>query len=686
MRENRERGIVVVEGEKCADLMREAMPRAIVTTCSGGNGAYHLADWTPLMGRNVVIMADQDEGGIRAARWLADHLGLHCPIVTLVLPDGESKHPDCGDAIETGGVEALQVWMKTYMERWEPPVPPADPSMPDEPPGYDETPPAEEAPGKRRRKPPPPPPPPEDDLLGENRWFTILGGANDKVIFKLRTNIVIMASRESLVTPQKLISLAPDLNWWRAMLQVDSMSRAAAMIAGAGMLRIADDMGQIDMTSMYDRGVTKNAGGETVWNLGNKLVGERGREGPALQGRQSVAPPRPPSSSAIPRAPVLDLDARSRIADTLLRYRWASDDDGKRLLGWNRHLDDRAVCWNWRPHLWMLGPMDVGKSWFVKKVMMRIHASVAVRTSDATPAAIARRMGGASTPLYVDEAEPSRWWVPDVITLCRIASGADGERLRADATGGTGFNSQEPRFSACMSSTKMPSMEDPDNSRFTLIRFSANGVKDWPALKAEIIRLFDPPSTTPQDLRHALVMEAHEIAAETLRLTSQLEGEGRPARDSMISAALTAGWSWWTGSDEIVNNRTPLASEPQADARNILMELLGHRVRTHHGEDRSLLDFLEYGADKTNADLLGSYGLKVMHDGLAIMPKHPAISRILSRGRAKGADLRSLLLQMERIKRCGSTTIGGMRARPLVVDRSTLEEMGVDWPAASLPV
>lgn len=681
------RGVNVVEGEKCVDLFRAAMPNAIVTTCSGGAQAFHLADWTPLMGRKVVIFADADQGGHRAARWLADHLGPHCPVVTLVLPGEDSEYPDVGDVLELeGGVGFLPAWMKAWMKRWEPPAPPEpeEPPPPEEedgPPADDEPPPHEEEPDGGGKKKRPPPPPPDDDTLGENRWFIVLGNVGDRVLIKLRTNIITAITRSSLTAPQTLISLAPDPNWWRAILQIESgLSRPTGMIAGAGLLRIADDIGQIDMNTMKDRGVTRNENGDVVWNLGNRLL-VNGHETDMAFKDGNIYQAAPAISLGEARREVMSPDERKKIADVLLRYRWATPDDGKRLLGWIVTSVVGGLL-DWRPHIWMLGPKDIGKSWIVKTVLMRIHASMAVRTSDATPAAVARRMGGASMPLYVDEAEPGRWWVPDVITLCRIASGADGERLRADA--GAGINSQEPQFSACMSSTKMPSMEDADNSRFTLIRFDQKGVDDWPKLKGEITRLFDPPSTTPRDLRHALIMGAAEIVDSAKQLTAQLEGEGRAARDAMITGALTAGYEWWTGSDEIVDNRTPLLAPPQADARNVLMEILGHRIRTRQGEDRALLDFLT--ADEAAREVLGSYGLKVLTGGLAIMPGHPGVTRIISRGPARGADLRSLLMQMDGVMRANNPMrIGGLRARPLIVKQATLEEMGVDW-SSTLPV
>jgi len=53
--------VVVVEGEKCADLLRGYGVAA--TTSPGGAGKAKLADWTPLTGRNVILWPDNDELG-----------------------------------------------------------------------------------------------------------------------------------------------------------------------------------------------------------------------------------------------------------------------------------------------------------------------------------------------------------------------------------------------------------------------------------------------------------------------------------------------------------------------------------------------------------------------------------------------------------------------------------------------
>jgi len=62
--------VIVVEGEKCADYLREAIGRAVVSWAGGTNGVIH-ADWSPLAGRSVVIWPDADPPGLKTSREIA---------------------------------------------------------------------------------------------------------------------------------------------------------------------------------------------------------------------------------------------------------------------------------------------------------------------------------------------------------------------------------------------------------------------------------------------------------------------------------------------------------------------------------------------------------------------------------------------------------------------------------------
>lgn len=55
--------ILVCEGEKTADRLQSIAKGMVVTTSVGGSNAAHNSDWSPLKGKKVVIVRDNDEQG-----------------------------------------------------------------------------------------------------------------------------------------------------------------------------------------------------------------------------------------------------------------------------------------------------------------------------------------------------------------------------------------------------------------------------------------------------------------------------------------------------------------------------------------------------------------------------------------------------------------------------------------------
>lgn len=58
--------VLVVEGEKTADAAQLLFPGMVVTTWAGGSSATALTDWSPLAGRDVILVPDNDEPGRKA--------------------------------------------------------------------------------------------------------------------------------------------------------------------------------------------------------------------------------------------------------------------------------------------------------------------------------------------------------------------------------------------------------------------------------------------------------------------------------------------------------------------------------------------------------------------------------------------------------------------------------------------
>lgn len=63
--------VVVVEGEKCADIL--ASRGVLATTCGGADSAPG-ADWRPLAGRHIILWPDNDAPGVRCMQSARDML------------------------------------------------------------------------------------------------------------------------------------------------------------------------------------------------------------------------------------------------------------------------------------------------------------------------------------------------------------------------------------------------------------------------------------------------------------------------------------------------------------------------------------------------------------------------------------------------------------------------------------
>lgn len=92
--------VLIVEGEKTADAAARLFPKAVVTTWPSGCKAIDKADWSPLIGRNVILWPDADAVGQQAMDRLAQRL-LRLPVdrVQIVTPpSGVPEGWDLADA------------------------------------------------------------------------------------------------------------------------------------------------------------------------------------------------------------------------------------------------------------------------------------------------------------------------------------------------------------------------------------------------------------------------------------------------------------------------------------------------------------------------------------------------------------------------------------------------------------
>lgn len=139
--------VVVVEGEKCADVAHAELQSLAAVSWPGGGKAVDKADWSPLACRKVVVWPDCDaqldkhtnemlpeakQPGWKAARRIAAILheqGCKVWLVSIPAPGEKPSGWDVADAVQEGlQGEDLATWMRERLVAYEPAAP-ADESI-----------------------------------------------------------------------------------------------------------------------------------------------------------------------------------------------------------------------------------------------------------------------------------------------------------------------------------------------------------------------------------------------------------------------------------------------------------------------------------------------------------------------------------------------------------------------------
>ena len=610
--------VVVVEGEKCVEAVRRVWPRRPVTTWAmGAEGQkWRKTDWSPIAGREVTVVADGDPQGWAAAEEVAEMLtGLGCK-VWIVLPKHDKVDNDVADWIANHGSQNAADRIAQLRTRY---GSEGAPTTPAEPPDDDAV--IAEA---------------LADVLRSNDHYRILGLSGDSIIVRTGAGQILYRSGEALTQRRSLVRLAP-IKWWKDMLGSDAFGIGEGLRLGDALIRIADELGPVDMTRVLGRGAARvdylgTAGEEevVVYHLGDRI----------LHGGQIVlldwgAPNIWEAEPAIPLVEPCTQADLATIAEAVMRYRWMTPLDGRRMLGWIVAAIIGGAL-PWRPHLMLNAPAESGKTWLLEHVVEKvISPRLLLRFVDTTAPALSRITGRASVPVVIDEAEPQL--ISGLFPLLRAASGDAGIRARADQTG-AGVQIQRPRFSALLANTAMPKLSRADASRLTLVRLG-DPVEDWPSVEAGI----DGSIADAPGVLSALIQNTEGIVDHADRLKREFQRDGMESRDALCTAALTAGWQAWGIGTEVV--RSGIGSRDHSDAGEALLDILNLRLRVEGGKERTVMSLLQTGeADTQVGDQLG---LRLAGDeGLLIAPRHKGLVREMERTAWGGADLRRLLAQI----------------------------------------
>ena len=653
--------VAVVEGEKCVAACLRAWPDQPVTTWAGGTNAWQQTDWAPLAGREVSLVADGDEphkktgriAGHDCMKALAAHLqGLGCDVWITLPPTDDT---DIADWLMSGGPDLAAEIIGKHRKKYEPDEDDlAGPRL-----VVDNTP----SPSDEKA-------PTAVEELAKNPHYHILGLDGDLVkVHIISAGRAPSHTRAQITQPSTLISLAP-LSWWGQFIEHAPLGTSQARRLGDALLRIADKEGQVDTTQTTGRGAVRLDDDRVAYHLGDRVLLDGVERSLDFDDRVWIAEARIPLVESAGR------DEMMEIAGAVMRYRWLSDIDGRRLMGW---LVTAIVggALEWRPHLILTAPAATGKSWLLREVVERIMGPLLVRLADATPAAIARLTAMSSLPIAIDEAEPTNEWVIDVLKQLRISSGAEGVRVRADPSG-TGVVVQAPRYSALLASTAMPTLNKADATRLTLVRLGAP-VHDWPSVARDIRGALK----NAEGARARIIRHAEAIADRARELSLEYQDGEMDTREALGSAALTAGWEFWGLDDTFVSSG--VGDSQQSDAGDGLLDLLALRVRFAGGTERSVLTAL-HGTEADRAMLADLYGIKRDGDDVLIMARHKGLAGALKRTRWDGVNLQQLLVQIPGVDLTQHQRyFGPLRSRAVLIPAAVLNDRGITMSPPTTP-
>ena len=111
--------IILVEGEKSADSLI-AYGLTATTAMFGANAPINKTDWSPLIGKEVIIWPDNDEAGIEYGQKVATHLLKVASFVSLITPPKHKAHKwDAFDAVAEGfNINSLFESAKSFEQRF----------------------------------------------------------------------------------------------------------------------------------------------------------------------------------------------------------------------------------------------------------------------------------------------------------------------------------------------------------------------------------------------------------------------------------------------------------------------------------------------------------------------------------------------------------------------------------------
>lgn len=473
--ENTEAPILIVEGEKTWDAGEKYFLQSITTTWIGGVAGIKYTDWKPLQGRVIVLWPDFDQPGYDAMQNIHDILiELGCDIKWVTPPKGSEKGWDLADAEwtlqeaksfvseNTGPYPGKMAWEDPEVKLIENILQQSAESKKE---------------GTARLKNTPTDnnePPNENDPNGYvdkgNAHFKKLGACKEGngmvyYFYAFATRTVIGLS-PSAMSRNNLMQLAP-LNWWRNEFEDDRASFAVDEAAD-WLIHTCAMIGTFSEKRLRGRGAWRDKN-RIVIHAGDKLL-VNGKETALTEMDSRYIYEIGEELNMNVKNPLI-LKETEPLIPLLSKLNWERPVNANLLAGW---MVIAPVCGalEWRPHIWLLGPVGSGKTWIMKNIIRRMLGGVSlVVQGETSEPGIRQALNNDALPVVFDESESqdkrSQERMQTILGAARVASSDNSGAVTKGGQGSGGSKSYTIRSCFAFSSIVFSAMQQSDQSRIT---------------------------------------------------------------------------------------------------------------------------------------------------------------------------------------------------------------------------
>jgi putative DNA primase/helicase len=472
--------MVVVEGEKCAELLQglvdsaSAHEKIIVTTWQGGCRAVSKTDWSPVQNRKTILWPDFDQKfypeehprhgeilpqseqvGFVAMLWIGNVLSLQTNEVKIVgFPENKPDGWDVGDAILNDGWD-FQTIFKFIKNNLTDYITVANES-PDPMPNRESV---ETLPEGAIT-------PVASRETSEEEPFRFLGYDHEFYYYLPSCTRLIKRIRGESHNKASLNTIAPTTYWER---NYPGQTGPAYGIAANHLMRANEKRGMYDVGKIRGRGAWFDRG-RAVLHIGDRLLVD-GVDTEIKSFETEYIYERGIDIEYAPVKKLSNVDS-VKLVSVLEKINWRSPVQSRLLAGW---CVIAPICGalKWRPHIWITGSAGTGKTYVLDEIVKPcLGDSVLFAQSATTEAGLRQTMKSDALPIMIDEFEAESPEdiknIQKILELARQSSSDTGARIIKGSVGGLA-SSYLIRSMFLLSSVDINISRHADESRITVL-------------------------------------------------------------------------------------------------------------------------------------------------------------------------------------------------------------------------